>query len=88
MIVHVGLLALCFVIGEYFLALTKFWLSFISHKGTTCPSEFEEFQGNCYFLNHDARVAFDQANIECQSRGAAMASIHSVEEQLYLAGMR
>ncbi|XP_072042783.1 uncharacterized protein [Amphiura filiformis] len=55
-------------------------------KVSVCYTGFEEFQGNCYFFDHNARVTFVQAQTQCQSKGAKLASIHSVAEQVFLAG--
>uniref|UniRef100_A0A8C8RPH7 C-type lectin domain-containing protein n=1 Tax=Pelusios castaneus TaxID=367368 RepID=A0A8C8RPH7_9SAUR len=53
-------------------------------QGTSCPSGWQLFQGNCYGYFSQEKTWFD-AEVECRKhRGAHLASVHSIGENKML----
>ena len=51
-----------------------------------CESDWEPFGGYCYYAVHLEWVTFSEAESACQRLGAHLASIHSQDEQGFVAG--
>lgn len=52
-----------------------------------CPEGWEAFDRTCYILAHSSSKTFHEAKQDCTSRGATLATIHSAEENIFLAGL-
>ena len=52
----------------------------------TCESGWEPFGGYCYYFAHTAWVTFLNAQAACQTMSSNLVSIHSQEEQAFIAG--
>ena len=51
-----------------------------------CSPGWQAFNENCFFFNHDAYLNWEQAVEDCSERNATLASIHSEEEHIFIAG--
>jgi mannose receptor, C type len=51
---------------------------------TSCPEDWEAFNGHCYFWASEENVVWDLAEFICLSKGGYLASVHSEEEQEFV----
>ena len=52
-----------------------------------CPVGWNKLDNQCYYLAHDQEVSYTQAKTGCTNKGATLVTIHSQEEQSFLAGI-
>ena len=51
-----------------------------------CPIGWEAFNRTCYIFDHEADITPEEAEGDCIIRGSTLATIHSDDEQRFLAG--
>ena len=75
------------VIETFFLCLITFMqrVDFIIQDPASCSLRWYQFQNKRYFLEHESKKNYENALLDCKSKNATLAIIHSREELEFLA---